>query len=870
MKRSLFLETLKKHRLAMVSGLLAMSLLFPISLTHSGPIQGAEAEEAEEAEDATEEGEPVEGKGYEAMMSEGGRTLSINMETTEIRITDDQTGSEWFSNPQDREQDAIANGANKALLSSQITVSYFTGTGQEIIKNNFFDATRLGQFEIEKVGDEVRVSYIIGEAPKDYIHPLAMEKEKFDAFFDTLDKKAQKLLKRRYSLQDPAKLKGEKRDEMLAQFPEIANKPFYVLRDGIKDYILEDISSAFEEGGYTVEQKAEDEAEAGLEQVTQEVLNVTVNIYYSLKDGDLMVRVPMKEIEFDPSFPVTEISLMGMFGAVGSEDEGYLFIPDGSGALIQANNGKLSTNHYLAHVYGVDRATRQTVQVGTPEQVTLPVFGAVSGEQAFLGIIEEGSSLASIKADISGRSNSYNTVNPIFSVLTQDIVDLREIAGNNVIMAYQQAVYEGDIRIRYRLLEGERAHYSGMAAEYREYLEAQGAFERLQGERFPLQLEVLAAIDRNRPILGIPANRIQELTSITETRELITQLNEAGIKDLDLRLSGWANGGLKQGYAKSVKPLGDIGSRKQLEELQSALTELGYGFYPDATFSYIYRNTWFDGFRPSAHASRYLDREVVEYTKIQPSTMIPSQTNPFWLLSPKVGTRYLTSFGEEIREAYDSGLSIRDLGRDLGSDYLRQDEINREKAMHMWTQSLDTLKEAGQPMMFEYGNAYTLPYADVILDTPSKSSEYQITDQSIPFLQMVLHGYVDYSLEAANLSGDWEGILLKSLEYGAVPRFTVMDERGSILKNTNYSDYFSVDVDLWQDHIIEAYQKLEPVLGPLRTETIERHEQLAEGVSQITYSNGQVLTVNTSLDAYSDDGMTVPAMDFIVEKGGAQ
>lgn len=868
-KHSLF--TKAKSTSAILAGALILGcLLFPgfrqlpagTAAVGATETDGADRDESAETEDADRD--LITGEGYVLAVEADGRRLYIHAATSEIYVEDVASGRQWHSNPQDRDEDEIANGANKQRLGSQIQLSYYTPAAQQIQKDNYLDAISGGQFEIERLQDGVKVTYIIGDALVEYVHPVAITVERFQEIFDQSEREAQRIMNRRYTLYDIDEMSGSQAAELLERYPGLADQPLYILRDGIAGFILEEISAAFEAAGYTEEEKIADETLAGMEAGDSELQNVTLSLYYSLDGGDLIVRMPVDEIEFDESYPLHQIRLLDYFGAGGLEDEGYLFVPDGSGALIHLNNRKLAASQYLSPVYGNDIAVRSGLQVGMSEQVALPVYGIKNGEQGFLAIIESGSSLASIRADISGRTHSYNTVAPVFQILARDEVDLRELAGNNVIMAYQQTAYEGDIRIRYRFLTDEAADYSGMATTYRDYLLDSGALTPLTEERLPLQLEVLGAVDLIKPLVGIPVNTVQRLTSFNETAEIVGDLTAAGITDIDLRLSGWFNGGIRQSVPNRLNIQRQLGGQRDFDELTALLREQNVNFYPDATFTYAHRNSLFDSFIQTRDAMRFLDREVVELGAYQPSMMsVPPNATPFWAIAPRQAAEYAASFLGRYGELGTGGLSIRDLGRDLGANYHRSRELDRESALQIWETTLDQVVSDGLSVLAEYGNAYVLPYADVLIDLPSGSSRYQILDASIPFLQMVLHGSVDYSLEAMNLSSDTQDNFLTMLETGANPRFVVMKESNSILKDSAYNYYFSVEYDSWRDPILETYEELEGILAPLRTSNIVRHEILADNVTKTSYSNGRMIYVNRSnVDFESEDGV-VAASDYL-------
>ena len=51
-------------------------------------------------------------------------------------------------------------------------------------------------------------------------------------------------------------------------------------------------------------------------------------------------------------YPISAIQILPFFGAANLDQTGYIFIPDGSGALIDLNNGKEHYQPFSARVYG--------------------------------------------------------------------------------------------------------------------------------------------------------------------------------------------------------------------------------------------------------------------------------------------------------------------------------------------------------------------------------------------------------------------------------------------------------------------------------------------------------------------------------------
>ena len=75
---------------------------------------------------------------------------------------------------------------------------------------------------------------------------------------------------------------------------------------------------------------------------------------YKLDGENLIAFIDPKKVEYNTeNYSLVDIDLLEFFGAAGSEEEGYLFVPDGSGALIYLNSGK-KDSAYIASVYGRD------------------------------------------------------------------------------------------------------------------------------------------------------------------------------------------------------------------------------------------------------------------------------------------------------------------------------------------------------------------------------------------------------------------------------------------------------------------------------------------------------------------------------------
>ncbi len=160
-------------------------------------------------------------------------------------------------------------------------------------------------------------------------------------------------------------------------------------------------------------------------------------------------------------------------------------------------------------------------------------------------------------------------------------------------------------------------------------------------------------------------------------------------------------------------------------------------------------------------------------------------------------------------------------------------------------------------------NSYTFKSADILFDIPIGSSRVQIADRDIPFLQMVLHGYIPYAGEAGNLFYDHDVLVLKWLEYGCLPYYELTYQSSEKLINTGYAELFSSHYLQCRDQILETYRLFRDNLDGVWNSLMTEHT--CEGdISKITYESGRILYLNYSEQDVTYENNVIPARGFLV------
>ena len=157
--------------------------------------------------------------------------------------------------------------------------------------------------------------------------------------------------------------------------------------------------------------------------------------------------------------------------------------------------------------------------------------------------------------------------------------------------------------------------------------------------------------------------------------------------------------------------------------------------------------------------------------------------------------------------------------------------------------------------------AYAWAYLDWASDSPDEATGYVFTDESVPFYQMVLHGYVMYSAKAFNKFYDTDYETLRALEYGYMPVFDVTWAETARLKDSSCYDQFSTCFADWEDAIVQASQSA-AALSAVADSPMLRHERRADGTVCVTYGNGCRLVLNYNEEPVTVDGVSIAGMDW--------
>lgn len=790
--------------------------------------------------------------------------LVLDPTTTQFTVTTKKNGHVWYSNPAEADADTIAlAGSEKNKLKSTLLMAYTNINGLEVVYDNFEYCISKGLYEIESTKDMIKIMYSLSMMDREYIIPPVTTVAKYDALVAELSVGDKNFVDSYYKMYDINALgKKDNKEELLANYPILETEPVYVLRDNVKTAVRTRLENLFEGAGYTMEDYNADK-ELNLAEATSDkpVYNVTMTL--RLDGDDLVVEVPLKDMQYDPNTPIYNVTPLPYFGAGGAEDEGYMLLPEGGGAIVRFNNGKVAQNAYQANLYGWDMALVRKAVIHN-SRIYYNTFGIANGDSSYICIMEDGVSRATVKADIGGKKSTYNYVNAQYSIADREQYDVAAISDKEIYVFMPELPDEKIVQ-RYRFIDSNS--YVDMAKAYQSYLEDtyKGYLKANNDSAAPVSIEIVGAVDKVKQVLGVPVSRPLKLTTYKEAAEMIQELQGEGMKNMSVKLSGWCNGGVNQKVLARTKLISDLGSKKDLKNLAETANQLGVNLYLDGVTQYAYDSDLLDGFFSFSDAAKFISKERAELHVYSDITFSKRNgTDPYYLLKNSVAQEMRNNLVADAKK-YNTGVSFRNEGKDLSADYNRKAYVTREQTMAQHSDSFKQLADEGMKIMTNMGNDYTIAYTDMVTNMKLHGDDFSIIDEFIPFYQLAIHGKVNYTGEPVNLAPDYTSEILYAAEYGAGLQFTLMKESAFALQKTLYTEYFGSDYSAWHDRVISIYTRFNKELGHVYKQEMVGHSQIAENLKCTVYADGTKVYVNYAYeDATTPDGVTVSARDYKV------
>ena len=590
-----------------------------------------------------------------------------------------------------------------------------------------------------------------------------------------------------------------------------------------------------------------------------------IGVEVRLEGNELSMRIPDESVKENREGTfISTISVLPFMGYTYLDDEeGYMLVPDGNGALIELDNkeGRYTTG-FSGLIYGADDGMTshsatpviwgEHETVTEPATVLAPVFGMAHTEDelAYLGIVESGDERCSIEVVPNGIMVDYNRCFAKFLLRDVYVQPLNQ-SNSGTVTSVEKDRLHSDLAVRYIFLDGDMADYAGMACAYRDYLLEKGTLTQ-RDTSYHTRVDFLGT-EREEFLMGTKA---VTMTTADEAGEILDELGQNGVKNVLSLYKGWQKGGLYNLPVTDFTADGSIGGSAGLDRLISEQAEKGNSIY-------LYDDAL--SVNAKTHSTTYNVMKMVNKRtfKSEPRRQV---YDLFYYLMPGRSSTNISSLVDKSGKRGITSIAFAGVSEKLFSYSYKGSFYSRTDTMDIYDSALE-YADSRCSVILETPNAYLWDRGDAFADMPLDSSDYLYIDREIPFFSIVLKGIVPTYSGYVNFEANKTENFLKMAESGTYPSFYVTAEDSSKLIYTNSSDLYSLEYDSYKDTIIDYDTKLRALAQQTQGAFITDHEVLENGLRCVSYSNGTKVYVNYGETPLTAGGVTVEPLSYAVSEG---
>ena len=592
----------------------------------------------------------------------------------------------------------------------------------------------------------------------------------------------------------------------------------------------------------------------------------TIPFTFKLTDDhfDAAVELGSIKIKSKTDGLLTSVALMPYFGCAEYDQDGYIFVPDGSGALI--NNDYSSRDgtvkFYDAYTYAYDStfsSTSATLQLRNLEASTLPVFGVKGGNKGMFAIIGDGDALSRIRAVSAREGFPFTSAYAEFIVNKSDTV---QDGRKSTTRSTSKSSSTKAATVSYYMLEGEQeSTYVGMANVYRNYLIEQGADAKVS-ENLQFYMDAIGAIEKTESVAGFIVDVTKPVTTFEQTGNMVDELTKAGVDNINVRIKGWMTGGIENGPVTKINVESKLGGKSGLKSLNSKLAKNGTNLYLDTELINIYKGK--SGWSLNKIAVRDMVSSLYKQYYYLRSTGARDNDNYYYRTRGVYLEKQIDSFISDYKSYKFAGISAGSLGANNYSDFYIGDRFNDASQTRDYIKAAAArLKKETGNLIVDTGNGYVLPYATTVIAPPMYDNGYEMSATDVPFIQIALHGIINYTETAHNLNSNPTIQLLRQFETGAAPYYIFTGAESSVFLDTNLNYIYSSQFDTWKDMAVDCYKQLASVFDGYCDKPITNHKIITDDVRLTVYGDELAVFVNYGGSDYDYCGITVPAGSYV-------
>lgn len=570
-----------------------------------------------------------------------------------------------------------------------------------------------------------------------------------------------------------------------------------------------------------------------------------------LTENGINVDVPPNLVSDNENGPfLTEFIIFPFLGATRSDtdDTGYLFLPDGPGALVHFHLSRDFNNSFIEPVYGRDLAyvtdtnTAGLLQLAGPT-VYFPVYGIHRNGNTMMAIVHRGESLADIIGNPANVQTGFNSANARFSYRRSFSVITNAQTGEG-FFRFSDETFDEYRSLQFHFLTGENAGWLGMAQVYRAYLADKYGLMRNRQENIPFTLNIIGG-DITQGTLG---NVFVPTTTFEQTSEMLTYFHDRGIENIHAIISGWQRRGASVRSPDKYPAARQLGGDSGLRQMISHADELGYSVILKDNFSTIAQ---------SGHGVR-LRRDTVQ--NAQGFSVLGG-----WHLNTSATMNMFNSDWQRLENYGAHGVLPWNFGRFLMTDFNAAAPMGRTMVLNATREMAAHMQGHARLLYFNRPQAFLIQPNAVFMNMPLEGTHLTMLDETVPFFPMALHGYIRYYGTIFNYMSEPRRDMLRALSWGALPSFELMYAASEDLWGLQSTVVLSSQFSRRSSEFIDVYNRFREVYNLISGKVMTDYVEIGS-ITQVTFEN-ITLYINMGTEDVIHNGITVRGLDFAIRKG---
>lgn len=609
--------------------------------------------------------------------------------------------------------------------------------------------------------------------------------------------------------------------------------------------------------------------------------SLTVPVAFTLNENGVDVSIDPTRVQEGEEYNIYSIVLAPFFCSVSNEnaskDDHYLFMPSGSGAIINpvVDPNRDAPIRMDEIVYGQDANITTFENKTSTETARFPVYGAVNADEGVCAIIKSGAENAHITGDLAWKLTGYSNIGTEFQLRGYQTVAQSLFTSTIVLRNLYTDAYTPDkLTVGFYPLYDEDASYVGMANTYRDYLKSIGGINTEKSNDSLLNIKLVGGIETKEFHFGIPSTAMLSVTTLEQAKKIVEDVkSKTGLNNINVNLVGFGESGNDVGVVAGNY---DINSEFGDEDDLQALIQ-----YSSANGINLFFNFDMVRFRSSgggvttafgkadAANGSFTEQNYFSYNLRTKDLKL----RPYYLVSRTQLAEVSANIKKTAGDWKLPGVSLDTLTSIAYSDYSEREYYSRANFDDQASHIINTFKSSGYKVAGSDANAFAAAICTHVYDAPTQSSKYRYYTADVPFYQIVFKGTVSMSGSAMNFATDDKTSFLKAVETGTGLTYTLIGEYNTNLitsaQNVFYGSVYwddTIEQGIRED-VVKYTAEYKDLFDSVNGAAIVGHKIINEKVRCTTFDNGVSVYVNYGETEYVEGNVKVAAGYYTVVKG---